>query len=229
VDFPSDELASFGLRQVARYASFDATSFDEPFDVLVVIASPEVVDERQPELRRLVGATIAAERGVCVLLHDDVATALELLAAGADSVAFLHESVPALAVAIYNAHNGGVVRRTLASRVTELERKMEQTKLVNQAKNVLAQQLKVSEAAAMKHLRHEARNQRRSMADIAKVILEAHRIMSRIAAPQSERAASARNYSQFASGKVESRHPLDSADDKPRSAPPIVFERRQSG
>ncbi|MBL9093847.1 MAG: ANTAR domain-containing protein [Planctomycetaceae bacterium] len=229
LDFPGDELSVFGLRQVARYASFAATSFDEPFDVLVVIASPDVVDDRQAELRKLIGAAIASQRGVCVVLHDDVATALELLAAGADSVAFLSESAPALAVAIYNAHNGGAVRRALACRVTELERKMEQTKLIHQAKNILAEQLKVSDAAAMRHLRHEARNQRRSMADIARVILESHRIMSRIANPQPERPAPVRRSAQFVSGKVECRHPSDSADDQPRSAAAIAFRRRQSG
>ncbi|MBL9093845.1 MAG: ANTAR domain-containing protein [Planctomycetaceae bacterium] len=180
-------LETFGC-ECAGNLSCDHQFEREPagrYDVLLVCVGTGVSGADQ-RLLQLIAQATAVDLGVCVVVADGVSLANEYLTNGADSAAFAGESAAVLAVALYAAHNAAVVRRNLRTRVAELERKLEQTKMINQAKSILAEQMGVGEGAALRHLRHEARNQRRSMADIAQVIIEARRLIERMSKPGSD-------------------------------------------
>lgn len=180
--FREKTLDHFGLRFITIFQGcVNVTDLSTPkFEVLVIEADAVPAAADDPQVRQLMQQARAADLGVCVVVHDDVRSALELLAAGADSVGFFDDAAPAFAVAVFAAHNAAVVRRTLSGRVAELERKIEQDRIVGQARSILAEQLRISETQALKQIRHEARNQRRSMADVAKVIVEAQQILKRV-------------------------------------------------
>ncbi len=80
----------------------------------------------------------------------------------------------ALAMALWSTHFQACRRERLHSRVEALEQKLEQTKLIGQAKSILAAHLNVSEAAALSRLRAQARRTRRSMHELAKIVVEVH-------------------------------------------------------
>ena len=61
--------------------------------------------------------------------------------------------------------------------VGSLKTALENRKVIEAAKGVIMQNLGVGEADAMKRLRKKARDTRRSMADLAKAILETSDLM----------------------------------------------------
>jgi response regulator NasT len=79
----------------------------------------------------------------------------------------------ALASARYQAKKS----RGLTQRVEELERKLEDRILIERAKGVIASRARIGEEEALRRLRREARNQRRSMREIAQRLLEAERML----------------------------------------------------
>ena len=78
-----------------------------------------------------------------------------------------------LACALWSAHRQFELRRVLAQRVTELECKLQHRKWIEQAKSVLSEMMNITESDALRHLRREARNQRRQMHELARVVVEA--------------------------------------------------------
>jgi AmiR/NasT family two-component response regulator len=83
----------------------------------------------------------------------------------------------ALACALWSAHRQFELRRVLAQRVGELELTLQRRKRIEQAKSVLAEMMNVTEGEALRHLRREARNQRRSMHELAHVVIEARDLL----------------------------------------------------
>lgn len=67
--------------------------------------------------------------------------------------------------------------RGLNQRVAELERKLEDRILIERAKGIIASRAQIGEEEALRRLRREARNQRRSMREIAERLLEAERML----------------------------------------------------
>lgn len=123
----------------------------------------------------LVAAAWSIGAGICVVIREDSESARELLDLGADSIAFVDQSAALLAFAVFTAHNGALTRRLLTKKVQDLEQKLEHDRCVQQAKSILAEQMKITEGAALRHLRKEARDQRKSMVELAGIIIEAHR------------------------------------------------------
>lgn len=67
--------------------------------------------------------------------------------------------------------------RFLENRVEELERTLEDRKLIEKAKGILMKRLKLTEAEAMRKLQKESQQRNKKLAEIARVILEAGRIL----------------------------------------------------
>lgn len=80
----------------------------------------------------------------------------------------------ALASARYQADKA----RGLKDRVAELERKLDDRILIERAKGIIASRAQIGEEEALRRLRREARNQRRSMRDIAQRLLDAERMLT---------------------------------------------------
>jgi AmiR/NasT family two-component response regulator len=66
----------------------------------------------------------------------------------------------------------------LQSEVTELKGALEDRKLIERAKGVVMDKLKLSEAEAMKRLQRQARDTRRKLPDVARAILEAEQLFN---------------------------------------------------
>ena len=64
----------------------------------------------------------------------------------------------------------------LESTVGDLEQKLETRKVVDRAKGILMDKLKMSEADAFRRIQQQSMNQRRSMKEIAEAIIIAHEI-----------------------------------------------------
>lgn len=65
----------------------------------------------------------------------------------------------------------------LKSQVGDLEKKLEDRKLVERAKGILQTKLGISEPEAMKRLQKQARDARRPMAELAKSVIDAEELM----------------------------------------------------
>lgn len=78
-----------------------------------------------------------------------------------------------LACALWSAHRQFELRRVLAQRVSELERTLQHRKWIEQAKSVLSEMMDITEGDALRHLRREARNQRRGMHELARIVIDA--------------------------------------------------------
>ena len=66
----------------------------------------------------------------------------------------------------------------LQSEVTELKGALEDRKLIERAKGVLMEKLKLSEADAMRRLQKQARDTRRKLPDVARAILESEQLFN---------------------------------------------------
>jgi hypothetical protein len=128
-------------------------------------------------VRTLLETAVSTGLGVCAVVNPPVEAVRLWLSGGADAVAFTDDSHSLLAVAVHTAYNSAVLRRSLTQKVTELEKKLEATQLINRAKSIIAQQLQISEHDALQRLRKQARSQRRAMSELAKVIIEANSIL----------------------------------------------------
>lgn len=92
-----------------------------------------------------------------------------IVPAGAES----HEIRCAVASARYQAGRS----RGLRKRVEELERKLEDRILIERAKGIIATRAQIGEEEALQRLRREARNQRRTMREIAQRLIDAERML----------------------------------------------------
>lgn len=176
------ELESYGIEVVGNAPGHagEARISGDLCDILLIVARRnQTADMSGPEVRRAVNAGQAAGVGICLFLsQEETVSSRELLAAGVDSLGFTDYSPALLAVAAFTAHNSAMMRRSLKKQVIELEEKIERNRVVQQAKSILAEQLRITEGAALRHLRKEARDQRRTMWELARVIIEAHRIFN---------------------------------------------------
>jgi hypothetical protein len=129
-------------------------------------------------LRNVIDGAKARGLGIVLIVKDQVDTALPWLTAGVDSLACCTQSVPNLAVAILTAHNTAVMRKALNARAEDAERKLEQSRVIQHAKSIIAQKTGIKENEALQRLRKESRNQRRPMWELAKIVIEADKIIA---------------------------------------------------
>ena len=167
---------------------------DAPFDVISIgcANAPTQAAATLTAVRSAVAKSAVPEVGLCLMLTQSVDSAADWMSAGADSVACCDLPPAMVALAVFTAYNAGSVRSSCAGRVRDLETKLEQTRLLNHAKSLIARQLNISEHEALQRLRKESRNQRRPMADLARIVIEANRIISGNGAPGSTDARTGR-------------------------------------
>lgn len=118
-----------------------------------------------------------SQRGIVLLADQNCDSHLSYIEAGFDGIACSGRPAAELSGTLWIAHRQYCIRRELYGRIAALAGKIEQMKLIGQAKAVVAEQLNISEAAALRHLRTEARNRRRPLHQLASVVLEARRIL----------------------------------------------------
>jgi hypothetical protein len=136
------------------------------------------------------------------------------MSVGADAMACCDSPPAMIALAILTAYNAGAVRKTCAGRIRDLESKLEQTRMLNHAKSLIARQLGVSEHEALQRLRKEARNQRRPMADLARIVIEANRIIAGGVGAPLNGASKVRISASHANGRATG-HIVEEAVDEP--------------
>ncbi len=88
-------------------------------------------------------------------------------------------SVDELRVTLGIAWDRFCAQRDLANANQDLERKLEERKLIERAKGILMQRLNLSEPEAMKKLQKQARDSRRPMVELAKSLLEAEGLLEK--------------------------------------------------
>ncbi len=176
------ELERFGIYVVDVVAGqcVEAQIAAGQFDVLLIVGrGAQTTGNNATFVRRGISIGQSAGVGICLYTsHEAIVVSRELLAAGVDSLSFADCSPALLAVAAFTAHNSAKICKSLKKQVIELEEKIERNRLIQQAKSILAEQLRITEGAALRHLRKEARDQRRTMWELARVINEAHRIFN---------------------------------------------------
>lgn len=179
------ELERFGI-SVAAMLSDDEdltkVAAEHGCDILLIeLHSPSERHDRRVRndfeswFKEIVGAARSLDAGVCVIIDGESDGARDLLSAGADAVAFADQALPLLAVAAFTAHNCALMRSFLKKQVHDLEEQLKQNRTVQQAKAILAEQLHVTETAALRQLRKRSRDERRPMWQLAEAIISAHR------------------------------------------------------
>jgi AmiR/NasT family two-component response regulator len=173
--FSIDLVAVRQLSEVVRAGLGGA-----PFDVVSIgcANTAEQAAASLDVLRQTIARSAVPEIGLSLMLAKSVDSAADWISLGADSVACCDLPPAMVALALFTAYNAGSVRISCAGRVRDLEMKLEETRLLNHAKSLIARQLSISEHEALQRLRKESRNQRRPMADLARIVIEANRIIS---------------------------------------------------
>ena len=97
----------------------------------------------------------------------------QLLEAGADALLVSTAAVQDVAYCLWSVVHRTGARRNLEQQYSELEQQITRTKLIAKAIEIIARQAQIPESAAMRSLRAEARNQRRSMEELAQAIIDA--------------------------------------------------------
>lgn len=96
----------------------------------------------------------------------------------------VHGVVPAnvglgeIAGALWSAHRQATLLRDLATELNALRQESKNRKLIDQAVAAIATLSNVSEADALRNLRHISRNQRRPMHELATIVVEAYQLMN---------------------------------------------------
>ena len=109
---------------------------------------------------------------VIVTAHSDDERAARATEIGVFGYVVKPTSAEALHAAIRVAWSRFIEQRELVDKVAQLERKLEERKLIERAKGVLMQRLGLSEPEAMRRLQKQARDARRPMAELAKALLD---------------------------------------------------------
>ena len=169
-----EELGEFGIRVTLAPTPVCSVPHHLPTVVLIqlkLLSGARATDLLAPFHKQ--------QSAVVILLDQDDGACHELIEAGIAGVASLSGPTVELAGTLRIAHRHRCFRHELSTRILALESKIEQMKLIGQAKAIVAEQLKISESAALRHLRSEARNRRRSLHELASVVLEARKIVGR--------------------------------------------------
>lgn len=135
-----------------------------------------LLDIQMPKMNGLDAARIIyGEMGIPVIIISAFSDA-EYLRTGADVGVFGYllkpvtrddlEASMTIAWARYQEH------RLARDEIAQLSRRLEDRKIIERAKWILVERLQITEEAAMKRLQKQARDNRRTLADVARSILE---------------------------------------------------------
>lgn len=112
-----------------------------------------------------------------VLLGRNSAVATAVLDLPCDAILPVDADQLALATTLCSAHRRCQQRLEARHRINDLESQLETTKLLGQAKAIVARHRGTSEAEALRHLRHQARRQRKPLRQIAQLVVDADAIL----------------------------------------------------
>lgn len=130
------------------------------------------------ERREAVGRLTSQEICVVGMTSDTGAAGLcELLDDGVEGLVGLASGAPDVARTLWSAQRRFVARRALQQELESLQRSLKNRKVIEQAKAIIAELRGITESEALRHLRREARNRRRSMHELAQVLIEARQIL----------------------------------------------------
>jgi len=102
----------------------------------------------------------------------------KLLQSGVDAVVPKSCGPAGIAAALWSTHHQKSRVRALETELGTLRVRVKERKTIDQAKSIIAKQMGISEAQSLRRLRHQARNQRCSMYELSKSLIEAHRLLS---------------------------------------------------
>jgi AmiR/NasT family two-component response regulator len=154
-----------------------ALSGDLPFDAGVHVVLLEL-DELTDDEKSLI-CDVARNRNCAAVGLTDATAYQDLLwvGSGLDAIAPATTTTGGITWSIRSAYVQCHEKRRFALQLRELEEKMRQKELIARAKSIMADHGKTSESEALKQLRNESRKQRRSMWELAQLIIDAHTIM----------------------------------------------------
>ena len=118
--------------------------------------------------------------GVVVLAKPNDTQFFGYLQPGVHGVIPANGGLGEIACALWSARHQAVLQRELATELNSLREERKNRKLIDQAVGIIASQSNISQAEALRNLRHAARNQRRSMHQLATVVVEAEQILKTV-------------------------------------------------
>lgn len=135
-----------------------------------------LLDIQMPKLNGLEAArVIYGEMGIPVIIISAFSDS-EYLKTGADVGVFGYLLKPVtrddLEAAMTIAWARFLESRTARDEIAQLSQRLEDRKLIERAKWILVERLQINEETAMKRLQKQARDNRRTLADVARSILE---------------------------------------------------------
>ena len=125
-------------------------------------------------------ANLSAQGIALISLVPDDMIGHDIPSNAADAYCLLSQPPEFLAALIWCVWRQRKEKNELEQKCSRLEKKLEDTQLIGQAKTLLAKQLQISEGECFRGLRSEARRSQRKIADLAKCIVEAERIRETI-------------------------------------------------
>ncbi len=152
----------------------------------IELARAEAPDMALMDIRMPVMDGLAASR----VLFEELGIPVVILSAFSDEE-YLHKSLHAgafgyllkpvnveeLRLTLVIAWGRFLQHHHLAGEVHQLERKLEERKLIERAKGVIMKTLQISEEEAMRKLQRSARDSRRPMAELARSVVDAQSLM----------------------------------------------------
>jgi response regulator NasT len=162
-----------------------------PCQVEAVTAGPGLIQEakeRRPDVLVLAGQegpggpwlaeVLAAGAGLVVAVPPDRAGPFwDLALQHAVCVVPLPPSAEGLGLALGTAHAAARRQRSWQEQIAELQQRLNDRILIERAKGILVQRLRISEEEAYRRLRLLSRRQRRQIRDIARSLLDAQELL----------------------------------------------------
>jgi len=116
---------------------------------------------------------------LCVMVVCDSTELIDgYLQAGADAVISAIGSPAQTANAIRSACHYYLARQELCRQIETLKNKLEHRKLIGHAIGIAGELFEIPEAEALRRLRHQARNQRRPLHEVAQGVIDASRLIN---------------------------------------------------
>ena len=174
-----EKLNEYGietLNPLLALREFHELNGSARIDVMIIDA--DAIDEaRQTQLREY-----CIKNGVSIIVVANLArdSLEQYLGFDVDGIVPANTGVCEMACAIWSAHRQMCAQRELNAEIEILRLKIEQKRQIDRAVSILARKSNVTEKEALRKLRHEARNSRRTMYDLANVVIEAQDIMTAV-------------------------------------------------
>jgi len=140
-----------------------------------------LLDLRMPEMDGLEAARVLQEELHLPIVIISAYSDREYVDSASDGGVFAYMlkpiSLESLRVTIQVAWRRHLDQAALNHEVTDLNRRLEERKIVERAKGLIMERLGMSESDAMRRLQKQARDSRRPMVDLAKSVIEAQELL----------------------------------------------------